>query len=63
MKYFTSIQELQRLWDERQDVRWGLPSKTFDLQSALLLADMEDEDDELEYVKAATLYALPEVRR
>ena len=55
------IKELRRLWEERQDVKWGMPSENFDIHSALLLADTEDEEDATEYVRAAMLPALPEV--
>ena len=56
------LKELRRLWEEREGVKWGLPSEGFDIHSALLLADTEDEDDSTEYVSAAMLHALSEVK-
>ena len=42
-------------------MKWGLPSEGFDIHSALLLADTEDEEDLTEYVTAGMVPALPEV--
>lgn len=41
---FVSIQqELERLWNARSNVPWGLPSKSFDEELALMLMDSDDD--------------------
>eukprot|EP01038_Epipyxis_sp_PR26KG_P017136 gene17136-23589_t len=42
---FITIQELERIWNERANIKWGLPSPSFDIKNALLLLDDEDLDD------------------
>lgn len=45
-EYVFTTEELQRAWNERAEVSWGLPAKSFSEQAALLLLS-EDDDDEL----------------
>lgn len=45
-EYVFTTEELERAWNERAEVAWGLPAKTFSEQAALLLL-CEDDDDEL----------------
>lgn len=46
-EYFISTQELQRLWDQRAAVKWGLPEREFDEKLALLLIDDDEDDDRI----------------
>jgi len=44
-EYFITIQELQRVWDERAQIPWGMPAKSFDEKLALLQLDEDDDED------------------
>ena len=38
------FQELERLWKERTEISWGLHSKDFDIPSALMLLDRDNDE-------------------
>ena len=44
-EYVITENELQRIWDIRAEVSWGLPSKEFDEKLALLQLDDDDDED------------------
>eukprot|EP01041_Mallomonas_annulata_P006161 gene6161-12476_t len=50
---FVTEDELERLWNERAEIQWGMPSPQFDAKMALLfLDDEDDEEDDTEYISA-----------
>ena len=61
------MQELERLWLERNNTQWGLPNKNFNELDGLLLLDDDDDDaydedgdeegtkDSLEYLDSSSI--------
>lgn len=45
--YVWFMQELERVWASRSEISWGMPSRQFDQQAALLLLDADEDDEEV----------------
>jgi phosphate uptake regulator len=39
------LQELERLWQERQKIKWGMPAASYDKETALMLLDPDCADE------------------
>ena len=46
---------MQRLWNKRAEIPWGMPAAEFNDKDALLLLDDDVDEDDTEYVSAVDI--------